>query len=252
MKPVYILISIVVAIGSPFIAFSQKVPASNAKASAPLPDGKGKAKVPPASAQEKPKTPPADDAIPKPVNFDRYSAMIDRSPFAVATAPTEVAGPPPWSKDLFIANAAHTPDVDLVTISSVSDKSLKEYVTTEKPNDHGYGIANIEWADNPGGTKVTISKDGQLATIGFNESVMSQPVPGQQPAGVQPAFPGGMKQPPPGVQQPGAAQPGLPAPHVRGPIQRSTRPASGITQPPPVPAQPNMAPASAPVEPPEN
>jgi len=175
--------------------------------------------------------PRADDAIPKRLDFNRYAVMVDRSPFAVATAPTQVAGPPAWSKDLFIANAAHTPEVDVVTIASVSDKNLKEYLTTQGPNDHGYGIAAIEWADTPGGTKVTISKDGQFATIGFNEAVMTQ---GPQPIQPQPFTP----------NMPAAAvkpQPPLPVPHVRGLIQRSRQPAG--TSPAPVP---NAAPLEAP------
>jgi hypothetical protein len=189
--------------------------------------------------QGKPKVaaPRADDAIPKRPDFNRYAAMVDRSPFAVATAPTEAAGPPTWAKDLFIANAAHTPEVDLVTIMSLSDKNMKEYMTTEKPNDHGYGIANIEWSDNPGGTKVTLSKDGQFATIGFNEALTTQ---GPQP--FQPQPPPGVSNIPAGVKpQPMAPQPALPAPHVRGMIQR-TRQVPGIT-PPPIP---NAAPVDAP------
>ena len=179
--------------------------------------------------------PRADDAIPKRLDFNRYAVMVDRSPFAVATAPTQVAGPPAWSKDLFIANAAHTPEVDLVTIASVSDKNLKEYLTTQAPNDHGYGIAAIEWADTPGGTKVTISKDGQFATIGFNEAVMTQ---GPQPIQPQPFTP---NMPAAGVKPQPPPQPALPAPHVRGLIQRSRQPAAA--SPAPVP---NAAPLEAP------
>jgi hypothetical protein len=167
--------------------------------------------------------------------------MVDRSPFAVATAAAPVAGPPAWSKDLFIANAGHTPEMDSVTISSLSDKNMKEYVTTQGPNDHGYGIANIEWADTPGGTKVTISKDGQFATIGFNEALMTQGVPPGQPQPVFPNMPPGVKPQPPQPQpQP---QQALPAPHVRGPIQR-TRQVPNITPVPP--------PNAAPLEPPDS
>lgn len=181
-----------------------------------------------------------DDAIPKRLDFDRYAAMVDRSPFAVASAPTQVSGPPQWAKDLFIANTGHTPEVDLVTIASVSDKNLKEYLSTQGPNDHGYGIANIEWADTPGGTKVTISKDGQFATIGFNEAVMSQGPQQMQPQQpmAAPNMPGAAVKP-----QPPPIQPALPAPHVRGVIQRSRQPAGVSPVPAPVP---NAAPLEAP------
>src|SRR5436190_20892083 len=115
----------------------------------------------------------AEDALPKRADFGRYEAMVKNSPFAVATAPAPAALAPSWSKDLYVANAAHTSEVDLVTLMSVSDKNLKEYLTTEKPNEHRYGIANIEWSENPGATKVTSSKDGQFDTIGFNEAVVA-------------------------------------------------------------------------------
>jgi hypothetical protein len=167
----------------------------------------------------------ADDAIPKRSDFSRYSAMVNRSPFAVASAPVPGSTKPPWSKDLFIANAAHTPEVDLVTIMSLSDKNLKQYLSTEGPNKDGYGIANIEWSDSPGATKVTISKDAQFATIGFNEALLSQPpspimgAAGNMPSGSRPA-------------------PAPPVPHVRGVIQRN----------PPQNPPPQSAPAQAPPE----
>ena len=122
-----------------------------------------------------------------------------------------------------------------MTIASVSDKNLKEYLTTQAPNDHGYGIAAIEWADTPGGTKVTISKDGKFATIGFNEAVMTQ---GPQPIQPQPFTP---NMPAAGVKPQPPPQPPLPVPHVRGLIQRSRQPAG--TSPAPVP---NAAPLEAP------
>ena len=156
----------------------------------------------------------ADDIIPKRTDFSRYSAMVEHSPFAVASAPVQVDTKPSWSKDLFIANAAHTPEIDLVTVMSLSDKNLKEYLSTQGPNDHGYAIASIEWSDNPGETKVTINKDGQFATIGFNEALIAQPVPAVP--GVVPVFPGAKP----------VTAPTLPTPHVRGVIPR--RPVQGI------------------------
>ena len=161
--------------------------------------------------------------------------MLKHSPFAVATATAPVGSAPDFAKDLYVANAAHTAGGDFVTIASTTDKNLKEYLTTQGPNDHGYGIAAIEWADTPGGTKVTISKDGQFATIGFNEAVMTQ---GPQPIQPQPFTP---NMPAAGVKPQPPPQPPLPAPHVRGLIQRSRQPAAA--SPAPVP---NAAPLEAP------
>jgi hypothetical protein len=201
----------------------------------------------------------ADEIIPKRMEFNRYAAMVEKSPFAVASAPAQVSTVAAWSKDLFIANAAHMPEVDLVTVNSLSDKNLREYLTTETANEHGYAIASIEWSENPGATKVTISKDGQFATLGFNEAIMSQApsipnapyqnpnIPGQNPnipgapngrLGAKPgAQPGAQPGVQPGAQQPMAVPPALPAPHVRGVIQR---------KPPQGTPSPNTAPLTAP------
>src|SRR5438093_9977780 len=121
----------------------------------------------------------AADVLPQQYNFDRYSKMVDKSPFAVATALAAPAATPDFAKDLYIANAARSQDGDMVTIASTSDHNFKKYLNTKEPVD-GYGIANIEWSDKVGGTKVTISKDGNFATITFNQALLSQ---GAQNAG---------------------------------------------------------------------
>src|SRR6202040_2424378 len=106
----------------------------------------------------------ADDGLPARLNFDRYKGMLDHSPFAVASAVVAPAATPNFAKDLYVANAAKSPDGDMVTIASSGDKEFKKYLTTKNPVD-GYAIASIEWSDKVGETKVTISKDGQFATL---------------------------------------------------------------------------------------
>jgi hypothetical protein len=115
----------------------------------------------------------ASDVLPPRFNFDRYSAMVEKSPFAIATAAALPEATPDFAKDLYVANAAHSPEGDLVTIASTSDQNFKKYLTTKEPVD-GYGIANIEWSERVGATKVTISKDGNFATLTFNEALLSQ------------------------------------------------------------------------------
>jgi hypothetical protein len=119
----------------------------------------------------------AEDVLPPEYNFDRYTKMVDQSPFAVATALAAPAATPDFAKDLYIANAARSQDGDLVTIASTSDHNFKKYLTTREPVD-GYSIASIEWSDKVGGTKVTISKDGNFATLTFNQALLSQSSPG--------------------------------------------------------------------------
>ena len=170
----------------------------------------------------------ADDAVPARLNFDRYKGMLDHSPFAVASAVVAPAATPNFAKDLYVANAAKSPDGDMVTIASSSDKEFKKYLTTKNPVD-GYAIANIEWSDKVGETKVTISKDGQFATLTFNQAVLSQALPNRPAPGVVPPPP----PPQPGFQKPGQ-NPGVavPTPHVRGTIQRNPQPQQPPPQPP--------------------
>jgi hypothetical protein len=144
----------------------------------------------------------ADDVLPPRFNFDRYSAMVDHSPFAIATAVALPAATPDFAKDLYVANAARSPDGDMVTIASSSNQNFKKYLTTREPVD-GYNIASIEWSDRVGATKVTISKDGNFATLTFNQALLSQraspnapPAPGQMRQGVPLVPPSGPRQAP--------------------------------------------------------
>src|SRR5437879_13797380 len=75
----------------------------------------------------------AEEVLPPQFNFDRYSKMVDQSPFALATAVTAPAATPDFAKDLFIANAALSPDGDMVTIASTSYHNFKNYLQTRDP-----------------------------------------------------------------------------------------------------------------------
>jgi hypothetical protein len=124
----------------------------------------------------------AEDVLPSQYNFDRYSKMMDQSPFAIATAVAAPAATPDFAKDLYIANAAKSQDGDLVTLASTTDHAFKKYLTTKESVD-GYSITSIEWSDKVGQTKVTISKDGNFATLTFNQALLSQASPGVPVAG---------------------------------------------------------------------
>src|SRR6266496_778831 len=181
----------------------------------------------------------ADDVLPPRFNFDRYSAMVNHSPFAIATAIALPSSTPDFAKDLYVANAARSPDGDLVTIASSSDHNFKKYLNTKAPVD-GYSIANIEWSERVGATKVTISKDGNFATITFNQALLQQSAPNTALAERTLAPPVPMPNPP----SPNVPSPRLPAnvppemqkpvpptrelrnPHSRGLIQRNPRGAS--------------------------
>jgi hypothetical protein len=183
----------------------------------------------------------AEEVLPPQYNFDRYSKMVDQSPFAVASAVAAPAATPDFAKDLYIANAARSQEGDLVTIASTADHNFKKYLSTKEAMD-GYSIANIEWSDKVGQTKVTISKDGNFATLTFNQALLSQASPGggivgrALPAPAMPVpNPAGMpnthapKLPPnvpPELQQLIPSRDSM-QPRTRGMIQRSPRTTRG-------------------------
>jgi hypothetical protein len=183
----------------------------------------------------------AEDVLPPQYNFDRYSKMMDQSPFAIASAVAAPAATPDFAKDLYIANAARSQDGDLVTLASTADHNFKKYLSTKEPMD-GYSIASIEWSDKVGQTKVTISKDGNFATLTFNQALLSQTSPGgavaaralpapampiPNPAGVPnahaPKLPPNV---PPELQQLIPSRDSM-QPRTRGMIQRSPRTTKG-------------------------
>jgi hypothetical protein len=179
----------------------------------------------------------AEEVLPPLFTYDRYSKMVDNSPFAIATAVAAPAATPDFAKDLYVANAARSPDGDLVTVASTSDHNFKKYLNTKGSVD-GYSIANIEWSERVGATKVTISKDGNFATITFNQALLQQSAPNAALSART------LTPPVPNMPSPNLATPKLPAglpaevqqlvpptrelrtPHSRGLIQRNPRGAS--------------------------
>ena len=165
--------------------------------------------------------------LPKPLDIARYQGMLERSPFAVATAVAAPAATPNFAKDLYVANAARSKDGDLVTIASSADKNFKKYLRSNEPSD-GYSITGIEWSEKVGATKVTISKDGQTATLTFNEALLRQPLA----SGQQPQAP----------QQPVTAQPVVPAPNPAAQQQQQQQQQPNVQKPMPVPSLPTPPP----------
>jgi hypothetical protein len=94
----------------------------------------------------------------------------------------------------------------------------------------GYSIAHIEWSEDVGKTKVTISKDEKLATITFNQAFLSEQarssaprVLGQPIAGIPSTF----------VERSVAQQ--VPRPHTRGVTQSDPKAVASANAATPIP-----------------
>ena len=173
--------------------------------------------------------------LPKAFTFARYQTMSDRSPFAVATTVAAPADTASFAKDLYIANAAHSKEGDFVTIASSTDRNFKKYLTTTMLVD-GYGISGIEWSDKVGATKVTVTKDGQSATLSFNEALLKGPPgAGQNPAQAQALPPGKVPE-----GKDANANPAMGSQAAAPPPAPAAQP--NVTKPMPVPTLPTPAP----------
>src|SRR5437588_3291157 len=93
----------------------------------------------------------ADDPLPRRPDFNRYQAMLTRSPFAIATVAVPSATPD-FPKALYVANAAPSPDGGSVTTGPATDKNLKEYLSTKGQNEHAFATSDIQWSDQIGKT----------------------------------------------------------------------------------------------------
>jgi hypothetical protein len=169
----------------------------------------------------------AQDDLPKTLSFSRYEPILSHSPFAVATAAVVAPTMADFAKDLFIANAAHSAEGDWVALASNTDANFRKYLTTNQ-NVDGYSLSNIEWSDRVGETKDTVSKDGQFATLSFNQALLSSPLsrPGVYPNNVNMLNPAANMNPTmdlPQARVKAAPIPMLPTPppRVRGVIKRN-------------------------------
>lgn len=129
------------------------------------------------------------DALPKSWGAERYKALIDKSPFALATPlpPTgtkEVVEPTAsFAQDYFVVGLTKLGDKDFVTLSQVSDRNTHFSLSTGESHD-GIELASVKWVDGVAKSKVTLKKGSEFGEIGFDEAALqaeSAPVVIQQP-----------------------------------------------------------------------
>ena len=117
----------------------------------------------------------------------RYQAIIDHSPFALAT---QSAPPPPaadaagFAKDLVLTGVVRLAAGEYVTISS-RDQSQR-FGLSRQDTYNGISIANVAWADGIGKTKVTLKRGSEYGVIGFDEALLRTGAAGM-PLGGTPA-----------------------------------------------------------------
>jgi hypothetical protein len=135
-------------------------------------------------------------AIPERQSAERYEKMTEDWPFSVAT-PTAAPEKPVdgWWTNFYVGGIGKTYENNkeevFVAISS-KDKQISFSLFGNEPGHDGISIAGIEWNDNVGKSKVTLKKNNEFGTIGFDEMAVktpAPPLPPQRPGG-NPAIPG--------------------------------------------------------------
>jgi hypothetical protein len=135
-----------------------------------------------------------ENAIPTPLPADRYAAMGEKSPFALATP--AVALPPPqasFAANWYVSGIARVGDTDFVTIKA-RDLSTQFSLFGHEPSDaNGVSVASVNWSETVGKSTVILQKGTETAKLEFNEAEIkgpqqaaAAPAPGANPAGPMP------------------------------------------------------------------
>ncbi len=214
-------------------------PAANVVASeelsvaAELPDKA--AKAPPAKA-------PGVD-LPKPFPVARYAALLEKSPFAVATAAPEAAPPAEnFATNFVITGLAKNRGADGKEVHTVfvrsRDLSTRLVLTGDKPSDEGISVVSVEEAAVAAKSVVILKKGSETGRVEFDHAALAASGGGggqPPPSGPQPGKPGV-----PGSKAPtsSAARPAIPRPGMSG----VPRPGASLTPPAPAGAAPGAAP----------
>ena len=150
--------------------------------------------------------------LPTPFPEGRYHQMSAKSPFAVATAgaaDAAAAPTPGFAAQLYVDGIAHLGKTDFVAIKTRNPEDGKPpvvLVEVGKSTDDGIKVDRVQWSSEMGKSTVDVSKDGEKATLAFDEQTVKNP----PAAPAQPGMQGmqGMQMPPRLPRMPGQIRPG--------------------------------------------
>jgi len=119
--------------------------------------------------------PEGAEPLPTPFPEARYQQMSERSPFAIATTAV-AAATPGFAALLYVDGVAHVGNTDFVAIKSRSpDQQQVIFLAVGKSTDDGMKVEGVNWSDQLGKSTVDVSKDGEHATLLFDEETVKNP-----------------------------------------------------------------------------
>ena len=170
--------------------------------------------------------------LPVPFPAERYAALLEKSPFAIASAPPEVI---PVSTENFATNWV------LTGISKQRDNDGKELFTVfvrsrdlatrlvlsgDHPNEDGVSVASVEEAAVPAKSAVFLKKGSETGRVEFDQATVA----------AAPSAPAASAAPRPGGKNPSTVKPGAGPGKTAAPIPRPGM--SAIPRPGGVPGAP--------------
>jgi hypothetical protein len=189
----------------------------------------------------------AGAGLPKAFPTARYSALLEKSPFAVATAAPEAAPPAEnFSTNFVVTGIAKNRGTDGKEVYTVfvrsRDLATRLVLTGDKPSDEGISVASVEEAAVAAKSVVILKKGSETGRVEFDQAALaaSGGGGGQPPSGApqpgRPAVPGGK----PPTSSAAAVRPAIPRPGM------SSVPRPGASLNPPAPTGANPAAGAAP------
>lgn len=177
-----------------------------------------------------------EGAIPTAYPPDRYSAMVEQSPFALATpvAPPPAAPERGFAADWYVTGLGRYEDKDFVSIKSRDLATSFSLYGNEESN--GVTLVGVEWSNERGKSTVTVRKGTETARLEFNQAELQAaaapaPIPAaQQPVPGRPIVPGQQTPPRPVVTPLGQAPQAMP---VTNPVMQPPRINTGSAIPRP-------------------
>ena len=126
----------------------------------------------------------AEDAVPAAFPKERYNAVREHSPFAVATAEAPPVAPQAsFAANWFVSGIARIGDDDFVTIKSRDLATQFSLFSHEMDSASGVSVASVNWTDVVGKSTVILRKGTETAKLEFNEAEVHAAPQAQTKAG---------------------------------------------------------------------
>lgn len=125
----------------------------------------------------------------------RYTAMAEKSPFALATAAAPPAEPQAsFAANWYITGIGRVGDTDFVSVKS-RDAAMQFSLFGSEPHPQtGVSVASVNWSDTIGKSTVILQKGTEMAKLEFNEAELHGPAPGAAaPGNAQGGAKGGVR-----------------------------------------------------------